>query len=218
MFSYYLVVIQVNVKKYRIKDIVLPYKKINYFVLGLIIFGIISGAIFYTIVSHEEKLAIIKQINNFITSISKNNLDTGLAFKNSLFSNGILVVLIWILGMSVIGMLVNIFIVYLKSFIAGFSIASIIGAYGIKGIPASFIYVFPGQIIDIIAISIMGIYSVIFSLYIIKLIIYKNNTNRNMLKKYMTIFILSLLLVLLAALFEAYFLPALMKLIISLYI
>ena len=153
MFSYYLVVIQVNVKKYRIKDIVLPYKKINYFVLGLIIFGIISGAIFYTIVSHEEKLAIIKQINNFITSISKNNLDAGLAFKNSLFSNGILVILIWILGMSVIGMLVNIFIVYLKSFIAGFSIASIIGAYGIKGIPASFIYVFPGQIIDIIAIE-----------------------------------------------------------------
>ena len=60
-----------NVKKYRIKDVVLPYKRINYFVIGLILFGIISGAIFYTIISHEDKLALIKQISVFLLVLIK---------------------------------------------------------------------------------------------------------------------------------------------------
>ena len=209
-------VIIVNVKKNKIKDVVLPYKKINYFILGLIILGIISGTIFFIIINNDEKTAVIKQINNFFKDIDTNTINNGLAFKNAFYSNTLLVVIIWILGMSVIGMFINIFLVYLKSFIIGFSISSIIGTYGIKGIPASIIYVFPHQIINILAISIMGIYSIIFSIYIIKLIIKKNNNNnRNMIKKYMLIFIITIIMILISSLLEAYFLPAIMKLIVK---
>lgn len=212
-------VITLNAKKYKIKDVIIPYKKINYFMIGLIILGIICGTIFFIIINNDEKQEVIKQINNFFKSIDTNTINNGLAFKNSLYSNLIILIIIWILGMSVIGLFINIFLVYLKSFIIGFSISSIIATYGIKGIPASIIYIFPHQIINLLAISIMGIYSILFSIYIIKLIIKKNNkNNRSMIKKYMLIFIITIIMIFIASLLEAYFLPALMKLIIKLYI
>ena len=208
-----------NVKMQAIKNIVLPYKKINYFMLGIIIFGIISGSIFFTIISKEDKVEIIKQVNLFFNNISTSSIDSGLALKNAIFSNGILIIIIWLLGLSVIGLFVNIFIVYIKSFVVGFSVASIIGVYGLKGVIAAFIYVFPQQIIDLIAVLLMGIYSVIFSFYLIKLIIQKKGlNNRNMFKKYMLIFVISVIIVVIGALFEAFFLPAIMKLIINLYV
>ena len=208
-----------NVKINKVRDLVFPYKKINYFMIGIIILGIISGAIFFTIINNSDKDLVFKQISSFINSINTGTIDNGLALKNSIFSNGILVIIIWILGMSVIGMFINIFLVYVKSFILGFSISSIIGLYGFKGILLSFIYTFLGQVFDLIAIFIIGIYSVIFSIYIIKLIVQKKgNNNRTMIKRYIIMFIISLVLIVFAGILESYFLPAFMKLIIRLYV
>ena len=48
---------------------------------------------------------------------------------------------IWILGMTIIGVLFNIFILYLKGFIFGFSLSAFIITYSYKGIILSILYI-----------------------------------------------------------------------------
>ena len=52
--------------------------------------------------------------------------------KNSLIEGMILIILSWILGMSIIGVIFNIFFIYMKSFTIGFSISSFILVYKYK--------------------------------------------------------------------------------------
>ncbi len=206
-----------NEKLNRVKDIVLPNKRVNYFIFSVVIIGIITGSIFFTFISNNDKTEVINLINNFLTTIKDSTFDSGLALKNSLITNLILVVFIWIFGMSIIGLLFNVFIIYIKAFLLGFSVASLIGSLGIKGIVMAFIYVFPSQIINIIAIMILGIYSVIFSIHLIKLIMQKKNSNNNIFKKYFVIFIFAIISSVISALSDAYLLPNLVKLVIGLY-
>lgn len=206
-----------NEKLNRVKDIVLPNKRINYFIFSVVIIGIITGSIFFTFISNNDKTEVINLINNFLTTIKDSTFDSGLALKNSLITNLILVVFIWIFGMSIIGLLFNVFIIYIKAFLLGFSVASLIGSLGIKGIVMAFIYVFPSQIINIIAIMVLGIYSVIFSIHLIKLIMQKKNSNNNIFKKYFVIFIFAIISSVISALSDAYLLPNLVKLVIGLY-
>ena len=206
-----------NEKLNRVKDIVLPNKRVNYFIFSVVIIGIITGSIFFTFISNNDKTEVINLINNFLTTIKDSTFDNGLALKNSLITNLILVVFIWIFGMSIIGLLFNVFIIYIKAFLLGFSVASLIGSLGIKGIVMAFIYVFPSQIINIIAIMILGIYSVIFSIHLIKLIMQKKNSNNNIFKKYFVIFIFAIISSVISELSDAYLLPNLVKLVIGLY-
>ena len=206
-----------NEKLNRVKDIVLPNKRVNYFIFSVVIIGIITGSIFFTFISNNDKTEVINLINNFLTTIKDSTFDSVLALKNSLITNLILVVFIWIFGMSIIGLLFNVFIIYIKAFLLGFTVASLIGSLGIKGIVMAFIYVFPSQIINIIAIMILGIYSVIFSIHLIKLIMQKKNSNNNIFKKYFVIFIFAIISSVISALSDAYLLPNLVKLVIGLY-
>lgn len=210
-------VITVNTKINKVWNIVLPNKKINYFVFSIIILGIISGAFYFSIININEKKELTTLITNFFTNINESNINSIDTLKNSLFTNGLMILMIFILGMSVIGIFINIFIIYIKSFIIGFSISTIIYTYKIKGLLASFIYIFPHQIINIFIFAIIGIYSIMFSIYLTKLII-NRKSNNNILKKYVIIFTFSLLSIIITSLIEAYILPIIFKSIITLYI
>lgn len=208
-----------NNKFSTIQNIILPNKKINYFVITIVILGIISGSIFLTLLNQNDQNSTINQIQSFFSSINDSSINNGLAFKNSLITNIVYISLIWILGMSIIGIFLNIFLIYLKGFLIGFSVSAIIKTYGIKGIIASFIYIFPHQLINVLVIIILGIYSIMFTLNLLSLIWTKKKINiKTMLKRFNIIFLFSLLLTIFSSLSEAFILPAFMKLIINLFV
>lgn len=203
----------------KIKNIILPSKKTNYFIITILILGLISGSVFLMVLNETDKTSVLNQIQTFFTNIDTSNINSGLAFKNSIITNIIYITLIWILGMSIIGIFINIFLVYLKGFLLGFSIASIFSCYGFKGVIGVFIYIFPHQLLNIFCIIILGIYSIMFTVKLFEYIMGKKNNNmRNMLKKYTIIYIFTIITSLLSSLSEAYLLPALMKLVIKLFI
>ncbi len=205
-----------NRKINRVMDIVLPNKKINLFVISIVVIGIITGSIFFTFISDNDKNKIIEIINNFISSVNS-SFDSGLAFKNSLITNIILVSFIFVFGMSIIGLFINVFIIYIKAFLVGFTVSSIIASLGIKGLLLAFLYVFPSQIINLIIIITMGIYSIIFSIYLIKLITNKNNKSNNVLKKYMIIFLFSIIGITISSFYDGYLFSNIFKLFINIY-
>ena len=205
--------------KTNLINIILPNKKINLFIITILIIGIISGSIFLMLASATDKTTVITQIKNFFTNISNNSLDNGLALKNSLIINYLFIGSIWILGLSTIGIIINIFLTYIKGFLVGFSISSIFLTYGYKGILASILYTFPSQILNIIVVSTLSIYSIMFAKNLFKIILSKNNTNnRLMLKKYTVILMLCIIISFISSLLEIYLFPNLLKLVIKYYI
>lgn len=202
----------------NLRNLIFPNKKINFFVITVLLLGVLSGAIFLMMSNESDKSSVIVQIKEFFTNISNSSINNGLAIKNSLIINYIFVGLIWFLGLSMVGVIINIFLTYLKGFLVGFSIASIFLTYKIKGILACVLYVFFGQLFHIIAIIMLSIYSIMFALNLLKIIVVKNGNNRIMLKKYLVILIFSIIISFLSSLLEVYIFPNILKFIISIYV
>ena len=200
--------------------IIIPDKKINTFIMFIIILGIISGSLFLVVLKDTDKTLVIERINTFFTNINTNNINNLEAFKNAFIENIIFVLLIWILGMSIIGILINIFMIYLKGFIIGFTLSSFFLVYKYKGLLAGLIYVFPTSIINILVSLILGVYSVLFTINLWKIIFIKDKelNMKRFIKKYILVLILSIILILISSLTEGFLLPSLLKLVIKLFI
>lgn len=200
--------------------LILPNKKVNLFVIFIVILGIISGSLFLMVLNDNDKSEVINEISTFMANINTNNINNLNSFKNSLIEGMILIILSWILGMSIIGVIFNIFFIYMKSFIIGFSISSFILVYKYKGILSSLIYVIPSQLINILIILILGVYTLLFSKYLFKMIFLKDKTVNlgKFFKKYVLVFGICIILCVISSLCEAYLLPSLLKVMIKLFI
>ena len=61
------------IKKYnKIKSIILPNKKINIFIICLIVLGLTIGSIFSVIISQNDQNLVIEKIKLFIDNINNN--------------------------------------------------------------------------------------------------------------------------------------------------
>lgn len=200
--------------------LILPNKKVNLFVIFIVVLGIISGSLFLMVLNENDKSEVINEISTFMTNINTNNINNLNSFKNSLIEGMILIILSWILGMSIIGVIFNIFFIYMKSFTIGFSISSFILVYKYKGILSSLVYTVPSQLINILIILILGVYTLLFSKYLFKMIFLKDKTVNlgKFFKKYVLVFGICIILCLISALCEAYLLPSLLKVMIKLFI
>lgn len=198
----------------------MPDKKVNTFIMFIIILGIISGSLFLVVLKDTDHNLVIEKINTFFTNINTNNINNIEAFKNAFIENIIFVILVWILGMSIIGIIINIFIIYLKGFIIGFSLSSFFLVYKYKGLLAALIYVFPTSIINILVCLLLGVYSVLFTINLWKIIFLKekNYNMKKFIKKYFLVLILCIILILISSLTEGFLIPSLLKLVIKLFI
>lgn len=203
----------------KLYNLVLPNKGINTFVYTTLILGILSGSIFLMISSESDKSSVISQIENFLVNVSNNNINSGLALKNSLIINYIFIGCIFILGFSMIGIIFGIFLLYIKGFLFGFSLASIFLTYKYKGILISILYVFFSQIINMFLIILISIYSIMFSRYLFKVIISKKAINsRVMIKKYLIIFSFCVIFSFISSLLEVYLFPYLLEYVVKFYV
>ena len=118
-----------------------------------------------------------------------------------------------------LGVIINIFLTYIKGFLVGFSISALFLTYKYKAIVAVLLYTFPCQVINVIVVSILTIYSIIFSGNLLKIITSKKNSNhRLMLKRYIVIFMICIIMSFISSLLEVYVFPKILRLVISFYV
>lgn len=186
-------------------------KSIYYSLIAVVLISLIFGLLFITILKTSDKTLLTNNINNHFDLIKegKYNIDV---LKN-IVNNDLIGLIIWILGFSVIGIPILIFILFYKGFILSFSITSLIYNFKIDGIFFSFIYVFPHLIINIIFYFILTYYSFKLSIKIIDTLINKKTFDFKKLKKYLIVLLISLLFLTLSALYESYILPHIIKMI-----
>lgn len=206
-------------KSTNIYSLVLPNRGINIFVYSIMILGILSGSIFLMISSETDKSSVVSQIQNFFVNVGNNNINSGLALRNSLIINYIFILGIFILGFSMIGVVVGVFLLYLKGFLVGFSLSSIFLTYKYKGILAGIIYMIPSQVINILLVILITIYSIMFSRHLFRVITSKKSfSSRIMLKKYLIIFLFCIILSFISSVLEVYVFPSLLRQVIKFYV
>lgn len=197
--------------KSRITNILFPSKSISTFIISFFIIGIISGSIFLICLSTGDKTIVSTELRGIISGNLTGNI------KNTLTINLLYIISIFILGISTIGLVFNGFIVYLKGFVTGFCVSSMIYIYKVKGLLLGLIYLIPHNIINILIILSLSIYSIIFSLGIIKQITGKRINTINLLKRYTFIFLVSLGVIILTSIIEVYFTTFLLNSVSGLY-
>ena len=116
-------------------------------IIGII--GIVVGTILNIALNADDSKLVSDYLNNFIYNIQNDGLDYKGSLINSLISNLGYIIFIWLLGISVIGLPITVFLFFSKTFVLGFSISSIIVNYKLKGCLLALSYVFPHLIINI---------------------------------------------------------------------
>jgi len=197
----------------KLKSIFIINNQIITFLFGLSIIAIITGAFYITILNKTDQSLITETILNFFNNISTNKLNYGLSLKNTFVINIGFIILIWLLGISVIGIPIIIFLFFSKIFTLGFSISSIIFNYKLKGIPLAILYIFPHHVINGYIYMIILAYSLSLSLKIITTIIKRKSIDfKIIMNKYGYVLIVSSIIILITTLFEVFITPLLIKL------
>lgn len=192
-------------------------KKILVFLITLGMIALVTGSIFSIMLNNGDKNLVTNYITNFFDSINNNTINTISALKNGLISSGVYVLLVWILGISVIGVLVILFMYFSKLFIIGFSISSIINNYGLKGCLLALSYIFPHEIINIIIYTVLSLYTIKISSKIIFSILKKQKMDfKIVMNKYILVLVFSMFAITLTTLFEIFITPKLIKIVLPL--
>lgn len=150
-------------------------KRLFLFLMVLLLIGITFGSIFITILEESDRTLVYNSLEDFFENIKGQNLDYFSSFKNSILINLLTLLIVWLLGISVIGIPILIIIFFSKSFSIGFIIGSIIAKYGIQGVLLSIAYTFPHSFLFLLVLAYLMMYALSFSFKIIEAITKKKN-------------------------------------------
>lgn len=185
-------------KKYEINN-----KSIVFFIIVFLI-SIIAGSIFSIIINSNDKLIVTNYLSDFFSDLTI-NITT---FKSNSLFNFIYITIIWLLGFSIIGIPILLLFYFIKSFIIGFSLGSIILNYKFKGIILSILYFFPHTLINTIIYTILIISSLKMSFKLLDSILLRKNLDfKNCLTKYSIIYLFSIGVIIISILYEYFLLP-----------
>lgn len=191
-------------------------KRLLTFIIILVIIGIITGTVFTLILNNSDKNIVIEYIKSFIYNIKNNKIIFEDSLKNGLISNMLYILIVWILGISIIGLPVIIIIIFWRAFVIGFSISSFIITYGIKGCILSFIYVFPHLIINLLFFIILCTYATRLSLKLVSKIINKKTLDfKIIMNKYTNILLVCTIAIILSVVYEIFIMPVIIKFVVS---
>ena len=203
-----------NKKIYVARNAVLRQKKFYLALITIMLLGFISGIVFMFFIDKDSKKTVLDGVNLFFKQIkSSEGINYSKSFINTFFSNIGYALLIWVLGISIIGLPIIVLVLFFKSFVLGFSIASIVSNYGFKGVLGAFLYAFPHYIVLLIVYLLLGFYSIMFCYKLfMNLFLKKNNNLRINMTKYLKVLGFSLIIILITSLYEVFLSTYFMKL------
>lgn len=201
-------------KKYmdKLKRNIHINKNLFVFLLVIVIVGVVAGSIFSTVIDSDDKKMVLEYLNSFFDNAKDGKLNYDTSIVNTLVFTVGFAVIMWLLGISVIGFFVVIFMLFMKAFILGFSVSSIILGFGFKGIALALVYTFPHHIINVLVFMLLTAYALIISYKLIKCITAKKPLDmKHIMHRYLIVLGVSVVLLIVTSLYEVYIVPKLLS-------
>ena len=179
------------------------------FMLILFLTGIAFGAIVVNSMGPIQKQDLFFNLERFFGYITtESTIDKNEILKESFFYHAKYLLLLFILGLSVIGLPVVWVLIFLKGLVVGFSVGFIVSQLGFQGFVLATFSIAPQNIIVIPIYILAGSISMIFTLGLLnKLFVRKASFSQPVLQpfaKYISIFAILLFVSLVPAVIEAY--------------
>ncbi len=190
-------------------------KQIVIFMIIIFLVGLIAGSLFINLISQGDKDILTNQVTTFFASIKKLSSDVfGVnALFDGLLNNYSQLFIIFVLGISMVGVIAVVFILFFKGFTLGTTLSAIILKYQLKGVLGVFLYVFPVVIINILIYIFISFFATHASIKFLKALLKKDNLNfKKFLGKYLLSFIISIIFMFICCLLDAFLTPLLLKL------
>jgi stage II sporulation protein M len=179
--------------------------------------GTVLGIYTLKYMGEIDKTNLTSYFINFTNSITSTEVNNILVLLETIKNNIPILIGLWIVGLTVVGIPIILIIDIFKGFTLGFTIAFIINSMGVKGLWMSLIGVIPQNIIYIPCLIIASVLSMELSL--VKL---KDKFNKHLAKlhngnsmSYTITYIMIFLVMVLGFIYESYITPKAIRLIIS---
>lgn len=183
---------------------------ISIFVICIVAF--IIGVLLPSILNEENRKIIETSLNSFFDTIKNNQLKTSELLFKTLTSNIIIDLILWLLGISIIGIPIVIILLGYKSLSLGFTISSIISTYKLNGVIKALIYIVP-NIINLFIFFVISYYSISFSLMLFNYLFRRKEYNRKIIvKRYLKLLVISIIILIFSSVIETYVVPKLFSL------
>jgi stage II sporulation protein M len=179
--------------------------------------GIVLGIYAVKYLDIADKNEMMTFLSTFTSNVSAYDINHKAIFLESIKNNIPLIVGIWFLGLTIVGIPVILIIDVVKGFTVGFSISFMINSLGLKGIWVSLLGILPQNIIYIPCVIVSSVLAIEYSLLLIKSKgIRKYADNRiGSAGIYSIIFMLVILFMSIGFLIDIYITPGLMKVILA---
>ena len=180
------------------------------FVICIVAF--IIGVLLPSILNEENRKIIQTSLNSFFDTIKNNQLKTNELLFKTLTSNIIIDLILWLLGISIVGIPIVIILLGYKSLSLGFTISSIISTYKLNGVIKALIYIVP-NIINLFIFFVISYYSISFSLMLFNYLFQKKEYNKRIIvNRYLKLLVISIIILIFSSVIETYVVPKLFSL------
>ncbi len=186
---------------------------IYFVVIMFLLIGISAGAFTVKALSDLQKQELIGYLRSFFQFISENTYDSFSILKQSLLNNIQTGVLIWLLGITIVGIPFILLLIALRGFIIGFTVGFLVEQMGVRGLFFALFSILPQNLLIIPCLVSIAVIGISFSLMLIKNKLaksYKTDVMRQFVI-YSTIIATTFSMILLGSMVEAYITPVFMK-------
>lgn len=185
------------------------------FVTVLFVMGIFFGTFILQSLGYSQQLELNEYVQHFIAEVNKGDIVNP---QHGLTQNFLhyfkFMGAIWVLGLSIIGLPVILFMIFLKGVFVGFTVGFLVYQLGWKGVGMSLFSVVPQNLIAIPLLIILSVVSITFSIQLIRhLFGTRTGYRRPNIGKYVAFMVAASLVSLKIALIETYLSPALMRMV-----
>ncbi len=189
-------------------------------VLAFVI-GICTGAFTVNALNENQYVELSTYVEDFFYILSGQEIGHSELFKISVMNHIKTVAVLWVLGITVIGIPVILIIIGIKGFVIGFTVGFFIKALSFKGLLFSILGVFPQSLIVIPSYIFFSVACMSFSLSMIKTCMktkYRQVNIKNQLSSYSILAFIIFLILILGSIIEAYITPVFIKAISSMFL
>jgi len=204
----------------KLKQIINEHLKNNtkkyIFLLLALTAGIGLGAFTVNGLSNAQRDELYNYFNGFLQLFGNQAVNRNELLRVSLINNYRIVLILWILGVSIIGIPFIYIVIVIKGFIIGFCAGFIINILGINGLLFNSITLVPVEIIIIPCIIALGVNGINFSTNIINRKSKKHFTGESLKKSFFNYCLYTVLFsvfILAGVLFEVYITPVFIRMI-----
>ncbi|KFZ39636.1 stage II sporulation protein M [Thermoactinomyces sp. Gus2-1] len=144
-------------------------KSLYIFVTTLFMMGVIFGAVLVNSLDPSQKEGLLHYLGYFFQGLKDETIaEPGVAFQHSLGDHLKTIGLMWILGLSVIGIPVLLVLLFLKGLVIGFTVGFLFSKLSWQGLWFAFVSIVPQNLLIIPSMIIITMAGIRFSITLIK--------------------------------------------------